>query len=74
MVCPNCQKNISGNKKSCNHCGQDLTLYKKVLMASNMYYNNGLARAMSGTYRAITALKKSLELIKPTQMQEIYWD
>lgn len=65
MICPNCQRNVSDKRIRCDRCGQDLTLYKKVFRASNIYYNNGLARAkvrdLSG---AIIALKNSLELNK----------
>lgn len=65
MVCPNCQSNISDKRIRCDRCGHDLALHKKIFRASNMYYNNGLARAkvrdLSG---AIIALKNSLELNK----------
>ncbi|WP_197660542.1 tetratricopeptide repeat protein [Mobilitalea sibirica] len=56
---------MSEKRKRCERCGEDLTLYKKILRASNLYYNNGLSRArvrdLSG---AIIALKNSLELNK----------
>ena len=65
MVCPNCQSNISEKRTRCDRCGHDLILQKKIFMASNMYYNNGLARArvrdLSG---GIAALNNSLELNK----------
>lgn len=65
MICPNCQSNMSDKRKRCERCGTDLTLYKKILRASNLYYNNGLSRAkvrdLSG---AVIALKNSLELNK----------
>lgn len=65
MVCPNCQGDISDKRSRCDRCGQDLTIYKKVLRSSNLYYNKGLSRAkvrdLSG---AIIALKYSLELSK----------
>lgn len=65
MICPNCQGNISDKRSHCDRCGQDLTIYKKILRSSNLYYNNGLSRAkvrdLSG---AIIALKYSLELNK----------
>lgn len=65
MVCPNCQCNVSDKRNRCDRCGQDLTLYKKIYRASNMYYNLGLEKArvrdLSG---AISALKKSLEFNK----------
>lgn len=65
MVCPNCQGNISDKRKNCERCGIDLSVYKRVMKASNQYYNHGLAKAkvrdLSG---AIIALKNSLQLNK----------
>jgi len=65
MICPNCKSDMSDKRKRCERCGTDLTLYRKILRASNLYYNNGLARAkvrdLSG---AIIALRNSLELNK----------
>lgn len=65
MVCPNCRSNVSDKRIRCDRCGQDLEIYKKVYRVSNMYYNQGLAKArvrdLSG---AIIALRKSLELNK----------
>jgi len=65
MICPNCGSNMSDKKRRCDRCGTDLSLYQKVIRTSNLYYNNGLARAqvrdLSG---AIIALRKSLELNK----------
>lgn len=65
MICPNCNSNISDKRKRCDRCGADLTMYKKILHASNQYYNQGLAKArvrdLSG---AIIALRNSLQLNK----------
>ena len=65
MICPNCGSNMSEKRKRCERCGGDLTLYKKIMKASNLYYNNGLARAkvrdLSG---AVNALRNSLKLNK----------
>ncbi len=65
MICPNCGSNMSDKRKRCERCGNDLTIYKKVLSASNIFYNDGLTRAkvrdLSG---AIISLRKSLELNK----------
>ena len=65
MNCPNCKINVSDKIRHCNFCGANLTLYKKILRTSNLYYNKGLSRAkvrdLSG---AITFLKYSLELNK----------
>lgn len=65
MICPNCGSNISDKRKRCERCGTDLMIYKKIYRVSNLYYNNGLAKAkvrdLSG---AVIALRKSLELNK----------
>ncbi len=65
MICPNCQSNVSDKRRRCDRCGTDLTLAKKIVRASNQYYNIGLAKAkvrdLSG---AVIALRNSLELNK----------
>ncbi len=65
MICPKCGSNVSEKRKRCERCGTDLMIYKKILHASNQYYNNGLEKAkvrdLSG---AILALRNSLELNK----------
>lgn len=65
MICPNCANNVSDKRKRCDRCGTDLQIYKKIYRTSNLYYNNGLARAkvrdLSG---AVIALRKSLEMNK----------
>lgn len=65
MICPNCGSNMSDKRKRCERCGTDLTIYRKVFRSSNLYYNNGLARArvrdLSG---AVIALRQSLDLNK----------
>lgn len=49
----------------CGKCGADVKIYKRILSASNKFYNEGLERAnvrnLSG---AIESLKKSLQLNK----------
>lgn len=65
MHCPKCNSDLSFKQKNCDRCGEDLTIYKKIVSASNLFYNDGLTRArvrdLSG---AIVSLKKSLELNK----------
>ncbi len=65
MNCPRCNVQIPFKKTRCDHCGQDLVTYRKIVSVSNMYYNDGLARAkvrdLSG---AITSLQKSLQFNK----------
>ena len=64
MECYNCGAQL-GRENYCSKCGADVKIYKKILMASNSFYNEGLERAnvrnLSG---AIESLKKSLELNK----------
>lgn len=63
--CPKCDATISFKKTTCDRCGQDLKVYKRIISASNIYYNDGLTRArirdLSG---AVISLKKSLQLNK----------
>lgn len=65
MTCPKCDNNVNTNKSICDKCGTDLSINKKIIRLSNMYYNQGLERArirdLSG---AIIALKNSLKLNK----------
>lgn len=64
MECYNCGASLTG-ADFCGKCGADVKIYKKILMASNGFYNEGLERAnvrnLSG---AIESLKKSLQLNK----------
>lgn len=65
MVCPNCGSNMSDKRKRCERCGTDLTMYKKVQRASNLFYNNGLAKArVRDLTGASVDLRKSLDLNK----------
>ncbi|BBF45497.1 hypothetical protein lbkm_4264 [Lachnospiraceae bacterium KM106-2] len=65
MRCPNCNSTLSLKNNRCDRCGQDVKIYKRIVKASNAYYNQGLMKAkvrdLSG---AVVALKKSLELDK----------
>lgn len=65
MNCPKCGSNNSDKKKRCDRCGTDLTIYRKIYRTSNLYYNNGLAKAkvrdLSG---AVVSLRKSLDFNK----------
>lgn len=64
MECYNCGT-VLGRADYCEKCGADVKIYKKIIMASNSYYNEGLDKAnvrnLSG---AIESLKKSLQLNK----------
>lgn len=64
MICYNCGCRLS-EKNFCTGCGADVTLYKKIMYASNRFYNEGLEKAsvrdLSG---AINSLRQSLKLNK----------
>ena len=71
MFCYNCGCQLSEHDY-CTACGADVSLYKKIMHVSNMFYNEGLEKAgvrdLSG---AINSLRQSLKRIisKP----EISW-
>lgn len=64
MECYNCGAKI-GKADTCPNCGTNVKIYKKILMASNAYYNDALKKAsvrnLSG---AIESLKISLRFNK----------
>lgn len=65
MNCPSCNSYISFQHNTCDKCGEDLKIYKKIWSSSNHFYNDGLVKAqvrdLSG---AVISLKKSLQLDK----------
>lgn len=64
MNCPKCNTPLS-NKNRCDRCGEDVTIYKKIVIASNKYYNDGLKKAkVRDLTGAIISLKESLKLYK----------
>ena len=64
MRCYNCGAEL-GKEDNCQNCGTNVKVYKKILMASNAYYNDALEKAgvrdLSG---AIESLKISLRFNK----------
>ena len=64
MKCYNCGCHLSEHD-FCTGCGADVSLYKRILRVSNMYYNEGLEKAgvrdLSG---AVTSLRQSLKFNK----------
>jgi tetratricopeptide (TPR) repeat protein len=64
MKCFKCGCELS-EKDFCTSCGEDVRVFKKIINISNMYYNDGLAKAnvrdLSG---AIVSLRQSLKLNK----------
>ena len=64
MFCYNCGRQLSEHD-FCTACGVDVSLYKKIMQVSNMFYNEGLEKAsvrdLSG---AINSLRQSLKFNK----------
>lgn len=64
MFCYNCGCHLS-EQDYCTACGADVSLYKKIMRVSNMYYNEGLEKAkvrdLSG---AVNSLRQSLKFNK----------
>ena len=64
MFCYNCGAYLSEHD-FCTACGADVSLYKKIMFVSNMFYNEGLEKAgvrdLSG---AIGSLRQSLKFNK----------
>lgn len=64
MICYNCGAELDSSM-NCPGCGIDVKIYKKIVMASNAYYNIGLEKAnvrdLSG---AVESLKMSLRFNK----------
>ena len=64
MICYNCGCRLS-EKNFCTGCGADVTLYKRIIYASNRFYNEALDKAqvrdLSG---AIHCLRECLKLNK----------
>lgn len=64
MFCYNCGCNLSEHD-FCTACGADVSLYKKIMYVSNMYYNDGLEKAgVRDLTGAITSLRQSLKFNK----------
>lgn len=64
MKCSKCGATLT-ESSFCNHCGTNVKIYKKLISASNAFYNNGLEKAqvrdLSG---AKEDLKNSLKVYK----------
>ncbi len=64
MNCYNCGCRLSEHE-FCTGCGADVSVYKKILKISNMYYNEGLERAgVRDLTGAIVSLRQSLKFNK----------
>lgn len=64
MFCYNCGCHLSEHDY-CTSCGVDVSLYKRIMALSNLYYNEGLARAgLRDLTGAVTSLRQSLKFNK----------
>lgn len=64
MFCYNCGCQLSEHD-FCTACGADVSLYKKIMYVSNMYYNEGLEKAsVRDLTGAVTSLRQSLKFNK----------
>lgn len=64
MFCYNCGCRLSEHD-FCTACGADVSLYKKVIHVSNMYYNEGLEKAgVRDLTGAVISLRQSLKFNK----------
>ena len=64
MRCYNCGCRLSEHD-FCTSCGADVSLYKRILRVSNMYYNEGLEKAgVRDLTGAVTSLRQSLKFDK----------
>ena len=65
MNCPKCGAPVPSKKMFCDTCGTDLTVYRKIIRLSNIYYNKGLEKAkVHNLCGAVEDLKRSLEFNK----------
>lgn len=64
MFCYNCGCHLSAHDY-CTSCGADVALYKRIMVLSNLFYNEGLARAgLRDLTGAVTSLRQSLKFNK----------
>ena len=64
MFCYNCGCHLSEHD-FCTACGADVSLYKRNMYVSNMYYNDGLEKAnVRDLTGAVTSLRQSLKFNK----------
>ncbi len=65
MKCPICESTLSLKSNRCDRCGADTRVYKKIVKASNSFYNQGLRKAkVRDLTGAANDLRQSLQLDK----------
>ncbi len=64
MFCYNCGCDLSEHNY-CTACGADVSIYKKIMYVSNMYYNEGLEKAnVRDLTGAVNSLRQSIKFNK----------
>ena len=65
MNCYRCAATLDLKREICPKCGADTHMFKKIVYASNRYYNEGLMKARSRDLTgARESLRRSLQLYK----------
>ena len=65
MKCYRCNSRLADDRNVCPKCGADVRLYRKIIHASNQYYNLGLTRAKARDLTgAAECLRTSIQLYK----------
>ena len=65
MKCYNCGCRVPDDRNTCPKCATDIRLYRKIIHASNQYYNVGLDRARARDLTgAAECLRTSIQLYK----------
>ena len=57
MYCYRCNGTLDLKKNTCSRCGTDIRMYKKIVYASNRYYNEGLLKAQARGQLALFAAR-----------------
>lgn len=65
MNCPNCGNKVLRKRDHCETCGKDIRIDRKIISASNLFYNRALKKAkVRDLTGAILDLQQSLKLYK----------
>lgn len=63
MICPVCGNDVAAKRNRCERCGEDLTIYRKMYLLSNKYYNEAPGESKGqGLIRCCTGLKKEFRV------------
>ncbi len=59
MICYKCGSTLDLSRNACPKCNADVRMFKKIVYASNRYYNDGLLKAQA---RDLTGARESLKM------------